>query len=163
MSERIAKIKRELSESRAFLERVLDAVGSRWDVQVYADGAQWTVRQLLIHLADASRGNNAQMMGIAEGREIIPPDFDLNRYNKRAVEKRIEMTVDEARAALTETREALNAWLDTLDESVLERRGRHASLNILSIEEILNVVINHERDHARDIARVLGIRVEEQP
>lgn len=157
MSERIVQIRQELAESRALLDRVLDAVGDRWETQVYSDGLAWTVRQLANHLADADRGHNHQVMNIAEGNEVIPPDFDVERYNRRLTEKTAEQSGEQARALLNASRAQLNAWLDTLDDDQLDRQGRHASLNILTVYQILQVMCEHERAHARDIAAALGI------
>ncbi len=160
MPERIRQIKAELAASRHYLDEVLNQVGDRWNTQVYADGAAWTVHQLAVHLAISDRGQTNVVMGIAEGREIVPPDFDLERYNRRSVEKRAEMSVDDARAEMSTSREQLNAWLDTIDDPVLDRQGRHASMRILSIEQfLLDKMAGHERAHASDIARMLGINI----
>jgi len=159
MTERIDNIKADLTNARQHLEHVLDSVGDRWETQVYSDGAGWTVKQLAIHLSDADRGTNGQIMGIAAGREVIPADFDLNRYNKRSVEKRIEMSMEDVRKSLNATRAELLTWLDTVDDSALDNTGRHASLKILSVAEILDVMAAHERAHADDIAKVLGLKV----
>jgi hypothetical protein len=158
MSERIKQIKVELAEARQYLEHILDSVGDRWDTQVYSDGAGWTIKQLAIHLSDADRGTNSQVIGIAAGREVIPADFDLNRYNKRAVEKRIEMSIEDVRKSLNTTRAELLAWLDTIDDTALETKGRHATMRILSVGEILGIMAAHERGHANDIADVLGLK-----
>lgn len=156
-SERIEQIKQQLADARQRLERVLDAAETRQDAVVFSDGQGWTVRHLAVHLADADRGSLRQVLGIAAGQEIIPPDFDLDRYNRRAVEKRADMTYAEARAALAASRAELLAWLDTVDDAVLDARGRHASLNILSVEQILGIMAQHERAHADDIARAAGL------
>lgn len=157
MSERIEQIKADLASARQYLEQVLDSVGDAWDTQVYSDGAGWTVKQLAIHISDADRGTNGQAMGIAAGREVIPADFDLNRYNKRAVEKRSEMSIDDVRKSLDTTRAELLTWLDTIDDAALDKTGRHATMRILSVSEILGVMAAHERSHANDIADVLGL------
>jgi hypothetical protein len=157
MSQRIESLRQELTEAHQYLNSVIDKIGDRWMVQVYSDGAQWNVRQLLIHLAISHQGLNNQAMGVAEGREVIPADFDINRYNRRSVEKRAEMTIDEARASLKESHVALLAWLDATDETALNYSGRHASLRILSVEEIVRNIADHERGHAGDIARALNI------
>jgi uncharacterized damage-inducible protein DinB len=157
MSERIQQIKKDLAEARAWLDYVLDRVGERWDTQVYSDGAQWTVKQLAIHLMLSDKGQTRNIQSIAQGGEGVPADFDLQRYNKNSVEKRAEISVDEIRSALAASRAERDAWLDTLDDATLEKKGRHASMRILSIAEILDVMANHERTHAEDIARVLGI------
>lgn len=157
MSERKEILKTMLTESHETLNHVLDAVGDRWDTPIYSDGLQWTARQIVVHLADAERGHYNQLTNIAEGREVIPPDFDIERYNKRTTEKHAEKTVAQARAEIAESRKALMAWLDSLDADKLTRTGRHASLNIMSVEEILKIVARHEREHAQDIARALNI------
>jgi uncharacterized protein (TIGR03083 family) len=159
MGKRVQQIREELAASRSYLDQVLDQVGDRWEAQVYVDGLGWTVRQLVSHLADADRGHNAQVMNIAQGVDIIPEDFDTERYNRRTTEKTTEKTAEQARAELAEHRQQLNQWLDTLDDDALDRKGRHASLRIMSIEEILRFLANHEKQHAEDIARALEIRV----
>jgi hypothetical protein len=157
MSERFDAIKAKMDAARAHLNGVLDKVGDRTEVQVYSDGAAWNVRQLAIHLSDADRGQSNLVKNIANGQDTIPADFDLDHYNKRSVEKRAEMTFEQARESLAATRQDLYDWLNGQDESILPKQGRHASLHILSIEQIFDVMANHERDHANDIAKALGI------
>lgn len=157
MTPRLEQLQQKLIASNAYVNNVLDAVGDRWDTQIYSDGAAWTARQLLVHLVLSNQGLNNQVMGIAEGREVIPADFDIQRYNKRSVEKRADMTIEEARAALNEARTALFNWMAAVDDSVLPREGRHASLQIMSVDAILDLIADHERAHADDIARVLAI------
>jgi uncharacterized damage-inducible protein DinB len=158
MSDRISHIKTQLEESRQNLTRVLDQVGDRWEEQVYADGLGWTVRQLLNHLVDSDRGHNAQAMNIAQGKDIIPEDFDVQRYNRRTTEKTADKSAEQARAELEEHRRQLYDWLDGIDESALDQKGRHASLRIMSVEEILLFQADHERAHTDDIARTLDIQ-----
>ena len=135
------------------MNAILDKVGDRWDTQVYSDGAAWTARQLAIHLMVTDKGHNNTLKGIANGEETIPADFDLERFNRRSVEKRADTSVEEARASLAVTA----AWLDTIDDATLDKKGRHGSMRILSIEEITQVIADHDRDHGNDIARALNI------
>jgi hypothetical protein len=153
----ITTLKAELAAARAYLDSVLDQVGDRWDTQIYSDGAEWTAHQLLIHLVVTEQGQVNTVMAVAEGGNPVPEDFDLDRYNKRSVEKRAEMTVEQARQQLDDTREKFNEWLDHLDEATLDLTGRHGSLKVMSIAEFLQTIAGHERTHADDMARVLGI------
>lgn len=159
MSERVQRLVSRLQESRQLLDGVLDQVGDRWEEPVYSDGLGWTVRQLVNHLADADRGHNFQVMNIAEGNDVIPEDFDIERYNKSVTAKRAEKSAEEARSELDETRKQLTEWLFALDPAKLDRTGRHASLQILSVEQIITVLSEHERGHAQDIAGALGLSV----
>ena len=157
MSERIQQVKKNLADARQYLDHILDQVGDRWETQVYSDGAAWTVRQLAIHLMITDKGHNNTIKGIANGEETIPADFDLERFNKRSVEKRTETSVEDVRAGLATTAAERDAWLDTIDDMTLDKKGRHGTMRILSIEQILGVVASHDRDHASDIARLLSI------
>jgi len=152
-------LKAMLNESHALLNAVLDAVGDQWESPIYADGLQWNARQIVVHLADAERGHYNQVTNIAEGNDIIPPDFDIERYNRRTTDKNADKTVEQARAEIAQTRAALLAWLDAVDADKLERSGRHASLVIMSVAQILKIVSDHERGHAQDIANALNITV----
>jgi hypothetical protein len=156
-SEKVELLKARLSESRALLDRVLDQVGERWDTQVYSDGAGWTARQLLIHLMVSDRGQTSTVKAIAAGENPIPEDFDLERYNRRSVDKNADISPEAARAALAGSRDELLTWLETVDEAALERTGRHASLNIFSVAQIIEMMAIHERDHAHDLAKALGV------
>lgn len=159
MSERIIAHQQKLDGARDYLERVLAQVGDRWETQVYSEGANWTVRQLLIHLAVADKGHNGMIKAIAQGENTIPEDFDLERFNRRSVEKRAEATPDELRAALRATAAERAAWLATCDDATLDQKGRHGSMQILSIAQILDVIAGHDRTHGQDIAALLGITV----
>lgn len=155
MSARIEAISAELKEARDYLDEVLDQVGDHWETPVYSDGLSWTVRQLINHLADAERGHSYQVMNIAEGKDVIPEDFDIERYNRRVTEKTAEKSAEQSRSELAETRQALTNWLFALDESKLDMKGRHASLQIMTVEEILKSHAIHERTHAEDIVKAL--------
>jgi hypothetical protein len=160
MSERIERYKQELASARRYLHAVIDQVGDRWETQVYADGAAWNVRQLLVHISEADKGMTSQVMGYAEGREIVPPDFDINRYNRRVNDKLGHVTPEDALDTLEQSRATLLAWLDNADDALLDKEGRHATLVIIPIWKFLETMANHERTHAQDIARILDIQVE---
>lgn len=160
MTGRIEALKDHLNTNRAYLDMVLDHVADRPEAQVYSDGLQWTVRQIVLHLADADAGHNQQVMNIAEGRDLIPPDFDVERYNASRTQKNAGKTFGDGRAALTESRVALRAWLDTLDEAKLDMQGRHASLQIMTVEQILRLMGNHEYQHAQDIVAALSLKLD---
>jgi len=156
MSERLEKHKKELADSRAALLEALERIGERGDEQIYSDGAQWTLRQLAIHLAIADAGHNNMIYHYAEGKEFIPADYDTDRYNKRSVEKRAEMTLEQAIAGLHKSRAELLEWFDAQeDDSFLDQKGRHPSMRILSNSEIIDVMVWHERSHTKDILAML--------
>jgi uncharacterized damage-inducible protein DinB len=159
MTDRKAELKSKLNESRRILNSVFDQVGDRWEMQVYSDGLGWTVKQIAAHLVDAERGHLTQASNIAEGRDIIPENFDIERYNKSRTEKNTDKTVEQSRAELEDVRNEIFSWLDGLDEEKLDRKGRHASLQIMTVHDIMRLLSLHERGHAADIARALDIKL----
>lgn len=156
MSDRLEKHKEELAASRSALMDALERIGERGDEQIYSDGAQWTLRQLAIHLAIADAGHNQMIYHYAEGKEFIPADYDLERYNKRSVEKSAEMTLEQAVAGLKKSRQELLTWFDAqADDGFLDQKGRHPSMKMLTNSEILRVMVWHERSHTKDILTML--------
>jgi len=159
MSERIENIKKALAESRERVNYVFDRVGDAWDTPIYSDGAAWNAQQLAIHMSISDKGLSGQAMKIAADVEAIPADFDLERFNKRSVEKAAEKTIEQVRSDMIASRDELLRWLDAVsDESVLDKEGRMAAMHIWPVEKIIYWVANHEKTHADDIAGVLGIQ-----
>ncbi len=157
MSDRIPKIKDALVQSRQHLNAAFEQIGDRLDTPVYSEGAAWNIHQIFIHLSVSENGLANQAMGIAEGREVIPPDFDLERWNRRSVEKQAEKTIEELRAELETARQQLMTWLDTIkDETVLDREGRFATLETYTVEQVLFQIANHEKTHVDDILKAFG-------
>jgi hypothetical protein len=147
----------ELTRARARLHHILaGAKGDDWDRQVQDEDQHWTVRQVVIHLTDAQRGMFGQMRKIAAGEEAIPADFDLNRWNRRTVEKNADKIIEELLMQLASDHDALKAFVTGLTDAELDRRGRHSSLEIMSVEEIARLVASHEMMHAETIAAALA-------
>lgn len=156
MSQRIQALVERLKQARELLLERLARIGNRAEERIYSDGAQWTLRQLAIHLMISDKGHLAMVQGIANGKEIIAPDYDLERFNQRSVEKNASVTVEEAMRSLRETHAAMVAWLGTIEDSVLDKEGLHASLQVMTIERIVNVVAWHDGLHGDDIEKHLA-------
>jgi hypothetical protein len=154
---RSTAIIQHLNDSRTALRAVLDRLSSAaWEMPVQEEGEHWTARQIVSHLVDAQRGMLGQMTKINDGVEAIPPDFDLSRWNIRAVGKMAERTPDDLLAQLNDDHIKLTAFLSSLTDADLDKRGRHSSLQIMSIEEIARLIGDHEREHAQAIAAKVG-------
>jgi uncharacterized damage-inducible protein DinB len=156
MSERIQQHIERLKQARELLLDRLARIGERAEERIYSDGAQWTLRQLAIHLMISDKGHLAMVQGIASGNEIIKPDYDIERFNQRSVEKNAAVTVEEALQSLRDTHAALVAWLGTIEDSVLDKEGLHASLQVMTIDRILKVIAWHDGTHGEDIEKHLA-------
>ena len=150
------KHKALLAKTRAKLNDAFDRIGDRADEQIYSEGAQWTLRQLAIHLALAGQGHNEMIFRYSQDKEYIPEGYDVDRWNKSAVEKKAEMTLAEARASLEKSRQQLLDWMNTVtDASILEKTGRHPRKESASVSDIIRINALHEEEHARDMLAML--------
>ncbi|MCA9912213.1 MAG: DinB family protein, partial [Anaerolineae bacterium] len=66
------------------------------------------------------------------------------------------MTLEQAIAALHQSRAELLAWFDEQeDDSFLDQSGRHPMMRILSLYQIITVMAQHEIGHTNDILAML--------
>lgn len=161
MSDRIAEYKEKLATARKKLNATLDAAEAHTDVKVHSEDNAWTVRELAVHLALADVGHNRMIFSYSQDKEFIPADYDIERYNKKSIEKQAAMTLAQARTSLDKSRTEFIQWLDNVeDDSVLDKKGRHATLKMMTLTEIMDVMAWHETTHAADIQAVLDAQSE---
>lgn len=159
MSERTEKYAQRLASARTRLIDALEKAQPYADAQLYSDGAQWTIRQLAIHVMIADAGVTNIIKQIAIGENPVPADYDVNRYNARSVEKNAGVTIPQALAGMEQSRAHLIAWLSDLDDTVLDKVGRHPLLQDLSLAQFLNVMALHENGHADDVEAFLNAKL----
>ena len=96
------------------------------------------------------------MVQIKSGGEGVPPDFDLARWNQRVVNKLGDKDPQELLAGMADSRRALLGFIDSLEESDWDKKGRHASLKIMTIEEVCHLIADHEALHLTGVREALG-------
>jgi len=156
MLERKRRIEEWLGSSRRFLSSVVKAVRDEdWQRVAHDDEARWTVRDVLAHVV----GAEPSLLGIimraqAESHYAPRPDFDLDFWNRRQVEKRAEKSPADLVAELDRNRvETLKLSAD-LPESVLDFPVRHPSYGDMTVEDVFRLIGFHERLHADEIRKV---------
>lgn len=150
MSERKQALRDEVIVAREELMAAIRSLSDEdWDRPTV--NPAWSARDILTHLSISEAGNIVRMKRVLAGTGQLPADWDLNRYNNRAVEKRRGADVGDLIAALVQSRQELLVFLDNLSDDQLDVRGSHGSGRELTIAEMFGMVANHERNHARDI------------
>jgi hypothetical protein len=158
MTDRRQAIRDHLAATRAELTALAARLTPKqWESAVQGDDGLWTARQALAHLAVSEAGQLGTAKGIAEGGAGVGSDFDLNRWNNRQVEKQANRTVAEMLAALAASRRDVLAALDAFSDEQLDRRGRHARGDELTVEGIFYRIGEHEHDHIALIEQALGL------
>ncbi|MDT8306325.1 MAG: DinB family protein [Anaerolineae bacterium] len=153
------QIKQKLATTRADLLAVTrDLDRETWTQPVYAhaDETEWSAMDLLRHLAWAESGMLRLMRQIRAGEEGVPPDFDLDRYNASGVNKLKDEMPAELLQRLENNRQQLLDFVNTLGPDDWDKKGRHGSLRILTIGEILEVIADHEAEHLHDLGQVIA-------
>ncbi len=141
-------------------EHLLEVIGqlqpADWDKVVQSSEGGWTVKQALLHLATAESGQIGTGKAIASGQPTVPADFDLNRYNRRQIEKNQAKQPAEILFAMAESRQKLLALLAEVPEEALDQRGQHARGDVISLEQLFYRIGEHEADHTAEIKRALA-------
>ncbi|MDX1686357.1 MAG: DinB family protein [Candidatus Promineifilaceae bacterium] len=147
---------RKLTETREeFFQLARRIEESEWTHPIYTHGEEWSAADVLRHVTDAEKGMLATMRDILAGGGGAPEDFDIDRWNRSRVARAKEKTPAELLAQMEENRAELLAFIEELDPEDLDEEGRHASLQIMSIEEILHRIADHERQHMADLRQAL--------
>lgn len=129
----------------------------QWQTPVPSEeDAPWTARDVLVHLSVSEAGHVGQITRTAAGQDGVPADFDLNRYNRRSVQKNAEKSVDDLLNDLQIAYEQLLAKLDELPEADLDKTGRHARGDTLTVEGFFRRCADHRLEHAQQIQKAVN-------
>jgi hypothetical protein len=157
LSERKHLIHDHLNHTReALLEVIGQMETADWDRPVQSVEGGWTVKQALLHLATSESGQINAGKAIAAGQPTVPDDFDLNRYNRRQIEKNQARQPPEILFGMAESRQKLLAFLDEVTAEDLEKRGKHGRGDVISLEQLFYRIGEHEAEHTTEIKRALG-------
>jgi len=159
MLERKQHIEEWLASSRGFLRSVVEAVRSEdWSRAAHADSAGWTARDVLAHVVGAEPSMAAIITQTQVGGRYVPrPDFDLDYWNRRQVEKRAEKSPADLAAEMEKNRAATLQLLADLPESALDLPVRHPAYGDMTVEDVFRIIGFHERLHAEEIRRVIDL------
>lgn len=146
------RLREEGSKVREFF---LGLPPQMWDMQVYSDGTQWTVRQVLAHIASAENSMGRLVKNILAGGAGSPADFDIDTYNERKVLEQKNQPVAELIRLFAESREANSLLTANLTPADLARVGRHPFLGIVPLSEIIKMIYRHDQIHLRDLRKLL--------
>ena len=151
-----AKLEANRQELLATLQPLTD---KQWNIVVFSEGEGWRVSDLLRHLVDAERSMTNLIENIRKGGEGVPADFDLQRWNSRNVGKAKEKSPDLLFGELETNRVRLLELLDSIEAEDWDKKGRHGSLRMMTVEEILNLIADHESWHGNDIRQAIQERM----
>jgi hypothetical protein len=123
--------------------------------QVYQDGAQWTVQQVLAHFIAIERSMHWLFKDILSGGQGSPPDFDVNRFNLTQTRKYDGLALDELIDRFKAVRKETIRIVREMKEEDLDREGMHAFHGKGKLDRFIRWAYEHARIHEDDIRKVL--------
>lgn len=158
MSERKQEIRDYVVRQHNKTWAILQSLGShQLDTHVYGhgEGEGWTVRELVAHLGEAEGGLLVQAKRVAEGERPLPPDFDIDRWNRSAVRKRKDAPLEEHLSSIEKAHGEALAFLEEIEESKLDNEGVRPGPERITVEGLLRRMVNHRAQHVEDMLRAL--------
>jgi hypothetical protein len=157
MSDRKEVVVKKLEGVRAsLLDMAATIEDEQWERKVFSESEEWQVSDLFRHIVSAEHSMTRLIENIRDGGEGASPEFDLTRWNDSRVKKARHRTIADLTADLTQNRADLLEVVDTLHEDDWDKQGLHGSLEMMTIEEILHRIADHEAHHMRDIQQAVA-------
>jgi hypothetical protein len=159
MSDRKTKLRETMEADHAACMAVFRRLTpEQWQQPVPSDeGAQWRARDVLAHVAVSEAGQLGQITRLLDGGVTVPDDFDLHRFNRRSVQKQAEASEADLLGVIERDYAKVLSALEALPEVDLDKAGRHARGDTITVEQFFHRVTEHRRQHAEQVAQALGL------
>lgn len=154
-TEIITELEENLKNSISFFRSLSEA---QLSVQVYTDGAKWTVKQVLAHFITIERSMHLLFKDILSGGSGSPDDFDVDRFNLTQTRKLDGLSVRELIEQFKSVREDTIAIVRGMTEQDFNREGMHAFHGHGKLERFIRWAYEHVRIHENDIRKALQIK-----
>jgi hypothetical protein len=156
-----------MPETSEFLADRLRAEGARvidffntltmeqWAVIVYQQDNPWTLHVLLAHFVSSEIGRQDLIIDVASGGRGAPPDFDIDRFNQRQVDRLSNKSNSDLLTIFSQERARLIELVRALRQEDIDRIGNDPFLGEVTLAEIIKLTYRHLQIHLRDTKRCL--------
>ena len=146
------------SEGERFVTFFSALTDAQWQTDVYTEGTTWSVRNVLSHFVTSERGLVRLFEQIRQGGEGAADDFSIDRYTASQQEKTKELPPQELLGLYKSVRADSVKWVLGLQESDLDKTGRHPFLGPTTIREMVKMLYLHNQMHYRDLKKALSTK-----
>lgn len=147
------KLEQETRKTQDFFSALPEEA---WELQIYADGEQWSVRQVLAHIVEVERSKLLLFRNIRDGGAGVTNKFDIDEHNAIEVAKLEHLSPPELMAAFQERRMAVLEFVRGLtSEALTGRAGKDPFLGQATLAEMLRIHYMHVNLHIRDIRKLI--------
>jgi hypothetical protein len=155
MSEAIELAEKLKVEGEKFFSIFSGLTEDQWQMEVYTEGATWTIRNILSHFVTSERGLLKLFEKIRQGDAGSPDDFSIDRYNAAMQARTQDLTPQELLEQYKAVRADSVTWTSGLSQVDLQKRGRHPFLGITTIREMIKMLYIHNMTHLRDMKKTM--------
>jgi hypothetical protein len=151
--------KDRLTQAKTELENLLLSLDeAQLHTPVITEGNGWTPLDILAHLLENERGMSIHIYKIRQGRETVPEDFSLEKWNAGLKERMgTDHNLAELLDNLAQVRTRTLQELDSLKDDEWALTGRHPDRGLITIEQYYETMASHMSWHAQDIKKGLGL------
>jgi hypothetical protein len=146
----IAELKKNLEDSIGFFRSLSP---EELGIQVYEDGAKWSVKQVLAHFVTIEGTMQWLFKDILAGGPGSPEDFDVDRFNRSQPQKLDGLNMDELIAQFKSVREETISIVMAMSDADFDREGRHAFHGHGRLERFIRWTYEHVNLHLDDIEK----------
>lgn len=150
----VDRMKKEGESTIAFFQ---DLKPDQWTMEVYTEGENWSLIQILTHIVEAEGSVPRLIMHILAGGPGVPKDFDLDDYNHRKVSEMPKMSPEDLIHEFSIRRAKTIEMVSGFGKKELTTEGRHPFLGVAPVKDMLKLMTTHIRIHQRDIRKLLLI------
>lgn len=140
-------------KTRDFFQTI---TGDDWYQQVYTEGANWSVHQILAHFVASEASITRLIKFILQGNPGVPESFDINAHNEKEIVCFSKLPNDMVLQRFMERRGETIQMVMNLTDADLVTEGRHPWLGVAPIEEMIKLMYRHNQIHQRDIRKTLA-------
>jgi len=148
-----AERREKIAQIRELPARVEQAVAGLSEQRLtVAPEGEWSIRQLVHHLADAHLNAFLRTkLILTEEKPILKP-FDQDSWVK--LPDTTDLPVQPSLEILRGVHHRWSSLLESLPEDAWGRVGIHLEAGVLAIDDVLNTYSKHGEDHLRQIERI---------
>ena len=146
----IAELKKNMEDSTVFFQSLSP---EELGIQVYEDGAKWSVKQVLAHFVTIEGTMQWLFKDILAGGPGSPEDFDVDRFNRSQPQKLDALSMAELITQFKSVREDTISIVRAMSDADFDREGRHAFHGHGRLERFIRWTYEHVNLHVDDIEK----------
>ena len=126
-----------------------------WQIKTYADGAAWTINDVLAHIVIAEESLGKLMENIVTKGIGVSEDFDLKEFNERTVADIENKDSSVLLENFSKNRIINIEMIKEFREEDFRAVGNHPYFGKAEISEMIKLMLIHINLHIRDIRKTI--------